>query len=106
MAKTLKDKISSLELQLKQAKALAAKQSAKEQAAKVKKDRLLDTRRKVLVGAFVLEGGDPLKLVNGKGQTLDQWLTRPDERALFIPAPLPVTESQATSAADAPNQTV
>lgn len=103
MAKTLKDKISSLELQLKQAKALAAKQSAKELAAKVKKDRLLDTRRKVLVGAFVLEGGDPLKLVNGKGETLDQWLTRPDERALFISAPLPVTESQATPAAAAPN---
>jgi hypothetical protein len=106
MAQTLKDKISSLELKLKQAKALAAKQSAKEQAAKIKQDRLLDARRKLLVGAFMLQGGDPLLLVNGQGQTLDLWLTRPDERALFMPDPLPVTESPTSPATDAPNQAV
>lgn len=76
-------RVQQLEIKLKQAKALAQKQANaikhKEQAA----NRQIETRKRVLLGAFMLSGGDPLQLVNGAGQSLAEWLTRDDERALF-----------------------
>lgn len=77
-------RVADLEAKLKQARALAQKQANKARAAEQGEKRKIETRQRVLVGAFMLDGAtDPAKLQNAKGQTLDQWLIRADERALF-----------------------
>lgn len=38
--------------------------------------------KKILIANFMLEGGDPLLLLNGKGQTFEQWL-KPADLKLF-----------------------
>lgn len=84
MAKTIEEKIQELEKELKQAKALAAKKKSLEKAQLAQAERAKDTRKKILLGAFILDGGvDPLSLLNQKGFNLDQWLLRDDERAIF-----------------------
>ena len=77
-----------LEEKLKQARALAQKQANLEKAKRRELERQLETRRKVLVGAFMLETGDPLLLVNQSGKTIEKWLTRDDDRWLFGLDPL------------------
>lgn len=83
MAK-IDETIESLQLKLKQAKALKAKQEALARAAEKKKQRSDDTRRKVLVGAAVLA-----RVQRGEWEQakllalLDAELTRADDRALF-----------------------
>lgn len=80
----LQKKIETLETKLRQAKALAARKENAERKKAESIARQIDTRRKVLIGAFMLAGDvNPIHLVNSQNQTLDQWLTRPDERQLF-----------------------
>jgi hypothetical protein len=85
------DRIKKLEEKLRQERALlqqeAARKRAKEDAALAADARREDTRRKVLVGAFVQDqlaksGGD-LNTYTVAGLSLQDWLTRDDERALF-----------------------
>lgn len=88
MSKTLKALEESIELQQKklaQMKARKQQIEARLRSAEKKRARQEDTRRKILAGAFLLDvaaGQDVLKLeINGR--TLESFLTREDDRALF-----------------------
>lgn len=89
MMATIDDKIAAQLEKLAQLKALKAKQDAQARAEKAKKDRAADTRRKVLLGAMVLENmqRDP-ETNTAMNVQLDGWLTRDDDRALFGLQPL------------------
>ena len=80
----IENKIAELEEKLKQAKLLKAKKDARERAAKTKKERANETRRKILAGSLVLEmmSKDDETRVKFLGR-LDKYLTRADDRALF-----------------------
>lgn len=84
----LDERIKAQEDKLKQLKALKQKQEAIKRTAEAKKSRAEDTRRKILVGAMMLdhmENNEATKTsVMGK---LHAFLTRPDDRALFGLAP-------------------
>lgn len=80
----LDERIKAQEEKLKQLKALKQKQEAQKRAAEAKRTRNEDTRRKVLVGAMVLEHmekNESTKIDIMK--RLDAFLTREDDRALF-----------------------
>lgn len=72
---------------LKQLKALKQKQAAKARHEQAKRERAADTRRKVLIGAMVLEQmqkkGIGPGLMTYEEVRLADWLTRDDDRALF-----------------------
>ncbi|HCG51869.1 MAG TPA: mobilization protein [Betaproteobacteria bacterium] len=96
MAKTLDALKASIEAQQKKLAQLKEKErrlAAKQRASESKKNRADDTRRKILLGSYVLAaiesaGGYPpevypkFRLFNN-GITLDGFLTRADDRALF-----------------------
>lgn len=90
---SIDDKIEALQTRLKQAKAIKAKAEARKRAAEVKAKRANDTRRKILVGSFVLaqmdKGGISASMVTYEGARLVDWLTRDDDRALFGLSSLP-----------------
>jgi large subunit ribosomal protein L7/L12 len=92
------EQIAAATARLKQLKALAQKQAARDRAAQAKKARSDATRRKIMVGAFVLEqmerNGIGAALLTYEAGRFSDWLTRPDERALFglVTAPAQVTE--------------
>lgn len=76
---------------LKQARALKQKQEAKKRATLAKVERAADTRRKVLVGAFILEqlerNGIGAALLTYESGRFADWLTRDHDRELFgLPA--------------------
>lgn len=76
----LDERISALENKLKQAKAMKQKQEARDRM----KDRALDTRRKILVGAAVLARVQRGEMSETDLRSmLDVALTRADDRALF-----------------------
>jgi hypothetical protein len=71
-----------------------------------KSQRRLDARRKILVGAFILEelehaGLSPQALTFNSKRFFD-WLIRPNDRAVFEPPP-PGTPAPETHAANAPH---
>lgn len=80
--------------QLQQRKAAIDKAIALERTKAKSAQRRLEDRRKVLVGAFVLDqlqraGMNPA-LLTFEGKKFSEWLTRDDERALFdLPAAAP-----------------
>ena len=86
----IEDRIADLERRLKQAKALKQQQVARERAADKKRQRSEETRRKILVGAVILakvERGEwPKERLR---ETMEQALTRADDRALFGLLPVP-----------------
>jgi len=90
----LDDKITELETKLKQAKAKKQQVEARQRAAESERKRTIDTRKKILVGAAVLN-----KVETDPGflprltTMLDSFLTRPDDRALFD---LPTTPTNPT----------
>ena len=73
--------------QLQQKKAAIEKAIALERAKAKSAQRRQDDRRKVLVGAFVLEqlqkSGLDAASFTYEGKKFSEWLTREDERALF-----------------------
>lgn len=81
---TIDERIKAQEEKLKQLKAQKQKQEALKRAAEAKANRANDTRRKILIGAMMLEHMEKNEAtktsVMGK---LDAFLTRPDDRALF-----------------------
>lgn len=80
----LDERIKAQEEKLKQLKALKQKQETLKRAAEAKRTRTEDTRRKVLIGAMMLEhmakNDSTKESVMGK---LNAFLTRADDRALF-----------------------
>ncbi|HDR9165948.1 mobilization protein [Burkholderia vietnamiensis] len=93
---------------LKQAKALKQKQEARKRATLAKAERAAETRRKVLVGAFILEqlerNGIGAALLTYEGGRFADWLTRPHDRELFGLAgqPQPVPHGAPQPAVHAP----
>jgi hypothetical protein len=87
----IEDKIAALETKLKQAKVQKQQIEARKRAVKSKAKRLKDTRRKILIGAFVLEqtekSGNNVALFTLEGKRFDEWVKRSDERELFKMAP-------------------
>lgn len=78
------DKIATLETKLKQAKAMKQKIDARKRAEASKIQRAQDTRRKILIGALVMESMGRDNDTNQRMLArLDKYLTRTDDRALF-----------------------
>jgi hypothetical protein len=78
-----------------------AEQIRREEARLNVKKRAKDTRRKILAGAFVLDRASRDDQYNGwLVKSLDGFLTRPDDRALFgLPALPPATDTVPAPAA-------
>jgi hypothetical protein len=93
---TIDEKIKLLEDKLKQEKAKKQKIEARKRTLESKAQRATDTRKKILVGAFMLDKMEKNEETKIKvlGQ-LDQYLTRTDDRALFN---LPAIQTQQTTA--------
>lgn len=85
----IEDTIATLEIKLKQAKAKKQKMEAMKRAAETKAQRAQDTRKKILLGAFLMERMEKnpeyaAKVMPG----IDAFLKRDDDRTLFDLAPL------------------
>lgn len=89
-----KERAEALEKQAKQARAKAQRLEAKARAFQAGAERAKDTKRKVLLGAYVIAqakaNGWNLKELHIGQQTLADYLTREDNRALFSLPPIPV----------------
>lgn len=88
---TVEERIEATKAKLEQLKAQKAKIEARKRAEEVRKNRAADTRRKVLIGAFVLEqmerNGIGPGLMTYESKRFADWLTRDADRALFnLPA--------------------
>jgi len=80
----IEETIAALENQLKQVKALKQKIEARKKALASKKTRALETRKKILIGALMLEKMERQEETRiGVIAELDQFLTRNSDRALF-----------------------
>lgn len=81
------EKIEKVQARLKQLRAEKQKQDVRVRAANSKKERAADTRRKILLGAFVMEkmqkDGIGTQLVMYSGHSFDGWLVREADRDLF-----------------------
>jgi hypothetical protein len=80
----LKERIATLEDQIQALKMRQRRVDARRRSLDSQRERREDTRRKILVGALILtqvERGDYPKEKLHKA--LDQYLTRPDDKALF-----------------------
>jgi hypothetical protein len=89
---TIDATIKAIEEKLKQAKAKKQKMDAAKRAAETKVVRANDTRKKILLGAFMLNNySDILNLRIGE-KRFDDSLIRPDDRAIFGLDPLPKTD--------------
>jgi len=92
----------SIEEQQKRLAQLKAKKQAieaRDKAAEQKEKRAIDTRRKILLGSFVLSRASTISLssLNIGGAALSDYLTRDDDRALFGFEPLPKSSSSLTN---------
>jgi len=77
-------RVKDLEDKLKQAKALRQKAEARVKSAEAKQKRSDDTRRKILVGAMMLDHMEKNEATKTSVMAkLDAFLTREDDRALF-----------------------
>jgi large subunit ribosomal protein L7/L12 len=96
---TVDERIKLLEDKLKQEKAKKQKIEARKRTLESKAQRTIDTRKKILVGAFMLDRMEKNEETKNKvlGQ-LSQYLTRSDDRELFSLPPLPETTAAVESA--------
>lgn len=83
-------RVQDLEIKLKQAKALAQKQANRVKTREHGIQRQIETRRKVLIGAYVLAKKPEIT----DSPDFASWLTRDDERALFGLAPVLKADGQ------------
>lgn len=80
----LEEKITALETQLKQVKALKQKIEARKKTLASKKTRAEETKKKILIGALMLEKMNQQEEIRNQILAeLDQFLTRNSDRALF-----------------------
>ena len=78
-------KILELEKKLTELKARQRAEEARQRATQSKVERARDTRRKILVGAFLLDqlGAAGVVQLVVEGRSFSAWLTRPDDQSLF-----------------------
>ena len=95
---TIEERIKTLDEKREQLKKLKQKQDAAKKAVEAKKARTAETRKKVLVGAMMLEhmSKNETTKANIMGK-LNSFLSRPDDRALFD-LPAVYTEGEITKA--------
>ena len=87
---SIEDKITELEIKLKQAKAQKQKIESRKRAIESKAKRSQDTRRKILVGAIILHKVEQGEWPREQLDTmLNSTLFRNDDRALFGLPPMP-----------------
>ena len=80
----LDERISTLETRLKQLKAQQVRAASRQRALEVRRSRKNELRRKILVGAIVLDRVEREKFSQAELLAwLDAGLTRPEDRALF-----------------------
>ena len=80
----LDERITTLEIKLKQLKARQARIEARKKALLSRRARKDDTRRKILIGATILARIDRHELDHADLEAwLDEHLSRPEDRALF-----------------------
>lgn len=80
----IEETIAALENQLKQVRALKQKIEARKKALASKKTRAAETKKKILIGALILEKMDQQEETKVRMLAeLDQFLTRKADRALF-----------------------
>ena len=91
---TIDEKIKLLEEKLRQEKAKKQKIEARNKSMAIKEQRAADTRKKILIGAFMLDRMEKNEETKNRliGQ-LDQYLTRADDRQLFGLSPLPAASA-------------
>lgn len=90
---TIDEKIKALEIKLKQEKERKQKMESAKRAAETKAVRAADTRKKILLGSFLLKNfPEPLNLKVGDKHFIDT-LIRADDRAIFGLEPLPKSEA-------------
>lgn len=92
-------KILELEKKLASLKAKMRAEEARQRAAQSKVERARDTRRKILIGAFVLDqlGSAGVVQLVMQGRSFSAWLTRHDDQALFdLPPSAAAPEAGAT----------
>jgi hypothetical protein len=78
------ERISTLETRLKQLKAQQVRAASRQRALEARRSRKEEVRRKVLVGAIVLDRVEREKFSKAELLAwLDEGLTRPEDRALF-----------------------
>lgn len=93
-------KIEALRIKLQQLEAAEKAAEARSRAAANKQVRTDDTRRKILLGAFVLERIElaEMRAFEVRGAAFGAWLTRPSDRGLFGLSALPPDGAAATPA--------
>jgi hypothetical protein len=85
---TAEEKIAALQKRIQQVKTLDDKQKIRELSDVVRKSSAAETRKKILVGAFVMSKFQDLRTLEiGKAKFIDT-LVRDDDRALFSLSPL------------------
>lgn len=88
---TIEEKIKALQDKLKQEKAKKQKMESRKKAAETKAVRASDTRKKILLGAYMMASMEKNTEYASKVMTsLGEFLKRDDDRALFGLAPLPL----------------
>lgn len=96
---TIDDKIKALEEKLKQEKAKKQKFEARKKTIESKAQRATDTRKKILLGAFLMERMEKSPEYAAKVTIgLGEFLKRDADRALFGFAPVPVKAPAAQAA--------
>lgn len=93
-----KERAEALAKQAQQARVKAQRLEAKARAVQAGAERSRDTKRKVLLGAYLMaqskaQGWELASLHIGQ-QPLADYLTRPEDRALFGLPPIPVLTAQ------------
>lgn len=80
----LEERIASLQERLQQLKAQQQRVTARQRALESRRNRKMDTRRKILVGSIVLARVAQGRIPESELRAwLDEALTRPDDRELF-----------------------
>jgi hypothetical protein len=78
------ERITTLEVRLKQLKAQQVRAASRQRALEVRRSRKNEVRRKILVGAIVLDRVEREKFSKAELLAwLDEGLARPEDRALF-----------------------
>lgn len=97
-------KIEALRARLQQLEAAEKAAEARARAAASKQARADDTRRKILVGAFILDQLqlNEVRALEMRGTAFGVWLTRATDRALFGMASLPADGATAAPVGGTP----
>ena len=77
------ERAAAAEKKAKELRQKAQKLDAEKSRIEREKMKKVTARQNALIREFVLGGSDPLIFMNTSGQTLAQWLTLPEDRAMF-----------------------